>query len=709
MKTVLKIFKRDLKKIFTNSMAIILVVGVAVLPSLYAWFNIYANWDPYGSTGNMQVAVVISDVGYTYKEITINVGEEIKSNLSANKSIDWQFVSKEEAMEGIQSGKYYAGIEIPEGFSQSLTSIVTAEFEQPQITYYANEKKNAIATKITDTVVRTIQLEVNESFITTVVNLINGMLGVVVQTANENGTTVFADLQEGISSAKQNIGALEATLDSFEGVMQLAQNLNASLNSETVNSLLENTDDLVSSTEGVIKIARASVDSVTSSVDTVLCDASETLLSAASALEAVQDQAGEKNTAALEKALALCISVQNNLQTVIDALTKVNAHLPNPLPAAQKVLEQLNKVNDQLEKAIQDINGLLKGGVNPVAETAKNLHAIASAISGASTDYNTEVKPILDENVNSLLAVLTNLSELLEAVDEDMPTVNALAASLKEAVGAGSTMLGALRALLEGCCTQLDSLSVKLQGLGNSDVLNTVMHLTDGNAEELGAFIACPVAVQTEKVYAIENYGSAMAPFYSTLAIWVGAIVLVAILKTNVKNKKEIGNVKPYQEYFGRSLIFLLFALVQSLIICLGDLYFLKIQCYHPAKFVLAGCVASLIFTFFIYSLVAAFGDIGKAVAVILLVVQLGGSGGTFPIDVTPSFFRAINPYLPFTFVIEAMRECVCGVYENHFWIDLLKLCAYLVIGLLIGTGIRALVRKPIRFFSKRIEDTGLL
>ena len=156
-------------------------------------------------------------------------------------------------------------------------------------------------------------------------------------------------------------------------------------------------------------------------------------------------------------------------------------------------------------------------------------------------------------------------------------------------------------------------------------------------------------------------------------------------------------------------IIFLIFALIQGLIICLGDLYFLGIQCYHPVKFIFAGCAASLVYTIFIYSLVYAFSDIGKAVAVILLVVQIGGSGGTFPIDVTPRLFQVLNPYLPFTFVIEAMRECVCGTYENNYWIYLLRLCAYLLSGLIIGLLIRFIVKKPIRFFERRIEKTGLL
>ena len=113
MKNIFKIFKRDIKKIFTNSMAIILAVGIAVIPSLYAWFNIYANWDPYGATGNMKVAVIIEDEGYTFRDIEINVGEEIKSNLEANDLIDWKFVPKAEALSGIEAGEYYAAIEIP--------------------------------------------------------------------------------------------------------------------------------------------------------------------------------------------------------------------------------------------------------------------------------------------------------------------------------------------------------------------------------------------------------------------------------------------------------------------------------------------------------------------------------------------------------------------------------------------------------------------
>ena len=196
----------------------------------------------------------------------------------------------------------------------------------------------------------------------------------------------------------------------------------------------------------------------------------------------------------------------------------------------------------------------------------------------------------------------------------------------------------------------------------------------------------------------------------STLAIWVGAMILIAVVKTEVKRKKEIGNgkIRIYQSYFGRMATFLLFSVVQAIVICIGDLYFLNIQCYHPLKFLLAGVVAAVAFTVFVYSLTFTFGDIGKSIGIIFLVIQIGGSGGTFPIDVTPNFFRVLNPYMPFTFVINAMRECVCGTYANDYWIDLLKLCAYIAVGLIIGLGVKFLVKKPVRFFEKRVEKTGL-
>lgn len=709
MKNIFKIFKRDFKKIFTNSMAIILAVGLCILPSLYAWFNIYANWDPYGSTGNMMVAVINEDEGASYKGLTIDIGAQIVENLKANDMIDWQFLDKDEAIEGIKSGKYYAGIEIPQGFSKSLTSIMTSEFEQPQITYYANEKKNAIATKITDKVVQTVQTEVNESFVITVVNMINSLLGTIVEESQATGTNMFENLEQEIKTAKDSIDAIQTTIGGFENVMSLVNNLNTSLDDKELTEVLDNADMLIENTEDVIDAAQQTTGAMLTSLGTVMTNVSTSLDSAASVVSNVGGKVTDSSVSALKKTSSDLTKLKTEIDKISTLLSEINKALPIPIGDIDKLVAKLSSASSELAELISTVDtiaaGNYKGDVKTVAD---KINKLSASITGISNDYTSNIEPKLNNTISTLLTTLGNMSNIVSALDKDMPSVNALVSALKDSVEAGDTMVTSINTLLSTASNQLDNLYSKLEHLGQSDVINAIVNLTEGNSDELGEFLACPIKVNTNKVYGIENYGSAMAPFYTTLAIWVGGMFLVAVLKTDIKNKKEFSRLKPHQEFFGRGLTFVCLSLIQSIIICLGDLIFFKIQCYHPFKFMLAGCVTALIYTVFIYSLAYTFGDIGKALAVIILVVQIGGSGGTFPIDVTPSLFQNLNPFLPFTFTIEAMRECICGTYSNDYWIYLLKLCAYLLAALVIGLLIKAIVKKPIRFFTKRIEETGL-
>lgn len=712
MKNIFKIFKRDIKKLFSSSMAIILAVGVAVLPSLYAWINIYANWDPYGSTSNMMIAVAIEDEGCTFKDLTINVGDEVEKNLKANKSIDWQFVNKKEAINGTAAGKYYAAIVIPKNFSESLTSIVSSNFEQPKITYYANEKKNAIATKITDKVVQTVQTQVNESFVTSVINILNAVLGTVVTEADAEGASTIKSIQKDIKLANKSITSLEKTLDGFSKVMDVAQQLNTALSNKNIQALLNDGKKTVESTEDVVVITKESVEAIVSSVEDIMKGASKELKTIAGDLDKVAQDTSTDGAKEFASAIATCKQISKNINNVIDALDILNKSLPTPLPEITDSIKKLTSIRDDIDAVVNDMQYALDHHTvsSAIESVAKSLRRISSSLSTATDYYNSKLKPKLNSSVDSLLKVLKDLSNLLLSINGDMPTMNTLVTSLNSSMDAGTDMVSALKSLLENSKAQLKSLSDTLKSLGDSEAINMLLNVTEGNADAVGEFVACPVEIKTEKVYAIDNYGSAMAPFYSTLAIWVGAIILTALFKTKVKNKKEIGpNVKPWQEYFGRGILFVLFSLVQGLIICLGDLYMLGIQCYEPAKFILSGLVASLVYSMFIYSLVCAFGDVGKSIAVILLVIQLGGSGGTFPIDVTPQFFQVLHPYLPFTFVVDAMRECICGTYANDYWIDLLKLLAYIPASLLLGTLFRYLFKNPLKFFNKSVEKTGLL
>ena len=709
MKNIIKIFKRDLKSIFTNSMAIILAVGIALLPSLYAWFNIFANWDPYGSTGNMQVAVVIEDEGFKYRDIEINVGSEIKSNLEANDLIDWQFVSKDDAVRGIEAGKYYAGIEIPKGFSQSLTSIVTSDFKQPQITYYANEKKNAIATKITDKVVQTVQQEVNESFVTTVINVVSTLINVVADATESGVADTFGDLKTKLDTASASINTIQKSIDSFGNVITLSKTLNETVSDNNLSEVLEKSNKLIESGTDMTMLLQSSIEGITLSVDTALKEVTGGLDETAKTIDKISTDASKKAEQPINKATTKLLKFKAQLELIKETLETVKKFIPTELPAIDRLITQIDTRTEKIDTILALLakakNGTTKAEIQKITD---EINTLSGDISSMQNDYKTKVQPVINENLTALIDLLVVTGDLVSDLNGDLPTIKALADGLNTSIKSGEDLIKTIDTLLINIKKQIDSLSKKIDDLGNSEIINTVKNLSGTHTDQLGAFLACPVIVNTDKVYGIENYGSAMAPFYSTLAIWVGAMILIAVVKTAVKRKKEIGDVRIYQSYFGRMFTFLLFSVAQALIICLGDLYFLKIQCYHPLMFILAGVVAAVAFTVFVYSLAFTFGDIGKSVGIIFLVIQIGGSGGTFPIDVTPNFFRVLNPYMPFTFVINAMRECVCGTYGNDYWIDLLKLCAYIGVGLVIGIGVKFLVKKPVRFFEKSVEKTGL-
>lgn len=708
MKNIFKIFKRDLKKIFTNSMAIVLAVGVALLPSLYAWFNIYANWDPYGKTGNMMVAVCDEDEGAAYKNIEIDIGQQICDNLKANDLIDWQFVSKKDAVKGVEAGRYYAAIEIPSGFSKNLASIVTDDYERPQIVYYANEKKNAIATKITDKVVQTVQTTVNESFVTTVIDVMSAVVGSAMESDSVTGEDTFDYLKHQVNNARETIGTLSDSMTSLEKLLKLTKNMN--IDTSSLDALLNDTGDMISDTTDAVKVTQEAMGSVTSSLGTVLDSTCDSLNSMANSLDKIADKDMSSATTLLKQIGSQLDGIKKQIDEISSLLSKINNSLSKPLADVTSLVTRLNNISVSLKSISSTIDKVTSVNYDKTAyDTADKLRKVSSSLKKAADNYDKNVEPPLTQTVDSLVITLGDLNDLLDNFQDKAPELGTFASTLKDCADTGDNLVVSMNKVLKNTDKKLANLINTIDNIKDSEIVNAAVNLTTKNGGDLGEFLACPVEIKTDKVYGARDYGTAMAPFYSTLAIWVGAMFLVALVKTNVKKKKEISPLlKPHEEFFGRGLLFVSFAVIQGLIICLGDLYFLKIQCYHPVKFLFAGVVASVVYSLFIYSLVYTFGDIGKAIGVIMLVVQIGGSGGTFPIDVTPQFFISINPYIPFTFEIEAMRECIFGTYGNNYWIDLLKLLAYAVAALVIGLPVKAIVKKPIKFFEKKIEQTDL-
>ena len=228
MKNILKIFIDDVKRIRKNVIAMIVVIGVLVVPCLYAWFNIAASWDPYNNTGNLKVAVASVDEGYTGSLIPleINVGEQVISALRENTQMDWVFTSKEKAMEGVKSGQYYAAIVVPEKFSTQMMSLFSDQIQKPEIIYYSNAKENAIAPKVTDKGATAIQKQVNQVFIQTISDTAMTVFQSVSNMAEANGADRLVDnLIHNLGDASDDMDMIASTLETFSGITSSAQSL----------------------------------------------------------------------------------------------------------------------------------------------------------------------------------------------------------------------------------------------------------------------------------------------------------------------------------------------------------------------------------------------------------------------------------------------------------------------------------------------------
>ncbi len=726
MRNIWKIFQRDLKRISTNVIALIVIMGITVVPCLYAWFNIAASWDPYENTGNLKVAVASVDEGYegSLIPLKLNLGDQVLSALRENTQLEWTFTSKKKALNGVKSGKYYAAIVIPEDFSNNLMSVFSSDIKKPEITYYSNAKENAIAPKVTDKGATAIQNQVNEVFIETISDtLLTALQTVSTITDTDDSGELVTNLINNLDKIASDLSSSAGTLNAFSGMTSSAQQV---LN--TTADFLKDTKDQSKSNRNSLKNTKKSFSGLNSTVEGATDSINQALASTKSFYEQVSqtiDQAfstQSKDAGAVADTLNLLgtrvqkiidsyQSVSNELESIgtshpeLEKLTgPIVAKLESSIATQTELRDKLNNTADSLRNTTTDVSTAKK-------ELDDLISSSASGIASVKADYESNVKNKLNKLFQSLDSTSQDLTGLLTNLDKSADGIYTLADS------AGSD-LSQLHQTLENSCKLLNEASKKitdttskLSEMQASGDFSELEELLSGDKDSISTFLAAPVSLNTKEVYPIENYGSAMAPFYSTLSIWIGGIVLVAMLKVTVSpaSLRGLKRVKPHQIYFGRYLIFLIVGLMQSSLICLGDLFYLGIQCEHPFLFLLAGWVSSIVYVNIIYTLTVSFGDIGKAVSVVLLVMQVAGTGGTFPIEVAPAFFKAVYPLLPFTHSMAALREAVGGLYGLDYWIDLGKLCIFLVVSLIVGLLLRKPIVKLNESFSEKLEETKIM
>lgn len=721
MKNIINIFLADLKNIGRNAMVFIVIIGISIIPSLYAWFNIAANWDPYSSTNGIKVAVSNCDESIELFGKKFNIGDMVVDNLQKNKQIGWQFIDKKDAVEGTYSGKYYAAIVIPENFTYCISSVLTGNIQQPNIIYYSNEKKNAVAPKITDKGADSIQQQINETFISQVTTITENVLETVVGNIQDGSDNIIDELKTVLKKSSDNLSDTNTAISTFGDTVDSISGL-----IDTVGDFVPNTDKIISESKTALtdlkklsKASAASVESVANSVNSSLSSVNDLSDIVNLQIDEAYNLVDKDADSAIEKlktSKEYLDKIYGINADVADELQRINSSLPIELEGIKQIISKINNTNTK----IQSLSNKLTETINFITDNktiSKDLKSqikslqdkVKTDISSTKSTYTTNIKQKLSNVGDSFDTLIDDTQTLLSGVKSTSPDITNTLKTLKSSLKSADKALSGTTTIITNAQNKIKQTQDKLEEVKNSKDLKQVISILSNDSQKLSEFMASPVNIKTQKIYPIENYGSAMAPFYSTLAIWVGGIVLVAILKVKVKKNNRLTKVKPYQEYLGRYILFFLLAEIQATIICLGDIFFLDIQCVHPIPFFVAGLVSAFVYSLIIYTLTVSFGDIGKAMAVILLVIQIGGSNGTFPIECTPQFFQNVCPFLPFTYTINAMRECVAGMYGTNFIMDLLYLLAFVPVALLLGLVLRKPLINVQRFFDKRIEDSDIM
>lgn len=755
MKNIWRIFTKDIKGLVRNPLALVIAIGLCIIPSLYAWFNIYSNWDPYSNTGNIKIAVATEDKGYTLSDGTsVNMGDEVIEELKENDSVGWVFAdSTDEALDGVYSGKYYAAVIVSEDFTYSMYNVFREEFKSPTITYYENEKKNAVATKITDTAVSTLKRSINEKFIEVVASNIFTQTNHLSEELEEGDG--FQSFQKKLEQLNNNLIAYSGMIDTFiEGNTALTEAVSdANEEIPDISARIADGANGFSDTKANLAATQTSLDSFSQNVQQTMSKIQGSIdkISADIAATNLAEDA-QKTADSLNQTIADAAELQKQLDALKNALIETSHTDRTPSDEAKQEIDEILRIIETLGGGAAEIqtiiNSISQGAANVestianISQTQQNiqgtweeyqqnqtgtsapiaaemvsvslgsmsqiLSSCSQAVSNMQDVYVNSLVPQLNNVITGMSQMLTNVTDLLNNLDDTLGDMSTVFTGIETTVVQTSDSLEQIQTVIDDVSGKLTKLLQRLDEVNEDEKVQAFIEFMQGDPEGYGEFFAQPVLVTTEQIYPIANYGSAMTPFYSVLALWVGGTILVALIKVKA-DPKGLDNVKSYQLFFGRYLLFFVMGQIQAAIIVLGDIYLLHCQILYPGLFWLTAALTSFTFTLFIYAMALAFGDVGKAAAVVVMVIQIAGSGGTFPIELLPEIYRNIYIFFPFPYAINAMRETIGGMYGGDYMKYLAELLIFAVAALLIGLVIRLPFVKLNHFMEERMKDTEMM
>ncbi|WP_226546184.1 YhgE/Pip domain-containing protein [Bacillus thuringiensis] len=980
MKQIWRIYKTDLRNVAKHWAAIVIVLGLMILPSLYAWFNIKASWDPYGNTKGIQIAVSNQDAGSNLRGKDINIGKEIVDSLKKDKNFGWKFVDEKQAIYGVERGDYSASITIPKDFSEKIATVLDENPQKPEIEYYVNEKVNAIAPKITAKGASGLTEEISKNFVKTangeifeifndlgidletnlpsiekvkdlvfkleaqfpemntlmdkalddatraedIVKVAQKELPVVESVINDgqealgNLDKFFArndeTLQRAPGTIKNNLIVMQKGLDGAaaitdflknpsldfnltlpdpskfpelpnvtipqiptlpelpqvngEGYKNIAKNIDQTVNNvfssirvgttyaqgvinglgngnfdpekakQDLNKVSENlkgradsvsylidvftkfkefapTDsgkgffqkriDKLTNLKSAIENANGGVKDIANIIGTgqeVKQDARDAANKKLDAINNLVNQAEADYNATFvadfEKAVSTAEQLKNKADNVKEDAQQLRGNLNQDINKANEILNNgrenydqavadyaklktsletaradlsnkgvngldstkvaLNELNGQFQagwnlvndmipvlestnKVLADVNsdknlngtiaklnkakdGLQKGmdltdkgidainkGQKPAADVIESINEVSKSVSAQLGDilakYDSEITPNFNAAIARTKEMSKNTSKILKEADKKLPDVKKLLEDSSKGLVDGRKKLADIKADMPETEKKIKDLANKIRDFESEEDIKDIIRLLKNDVEKQSDYFANPVNLKENKLFAMPNYGSAMSPFYTVLALWVGALLMVSLLTVEVH--EEGANYKSHEIYFGRLLTFLTIGLSQAFIVSMGDIFLLGTYVVDKFWFVLFSLFIGGVFVCIVYSLVSIFGNVGKSMAIILLVLQVAGSGGTFPIQMTPPFFQAIYPFLPFTYAISAIRETVGGMLWDIVIRDLLVLSVFVVVIVIAALLLKTPINKSSEKFVENAKGSKII
>lgn len=734
MKAVWEIFRADLSRAHRSVISMVVVLGLVVLPSFFAWFNISASWDPFANTKNLRIAIANTDKGYKSDLIPleVNIGNRVVSALRTNEQFNWVIDSEEQAIEKTRSGEYYAAVVIPPDFSKEMLTFFSSDAHSTPLTYYINEKKNGLAPKIAGQGAERVSSQINQVFARTVAEIaVDTASSLSDSLSDPTNVRGIQALNSRLESTSQRLNAAATSADAYAGLIASSVQL-----VDSTQTMIASASKARDPLESAANNASASVDQISagasraaSALSSAVSASAQSLGALSASIDDVYSRGGSSVTSAVATLRSQASSVGNQATQYLH-VKETLANLPGT-PISQDVLDRLQASADRLSALQNAINKLADDMEKNAADAGSNHQDVKSlvgqaqsAISSLKSDVDSTLRPQLERlsgTINSATSSMENLRAQLSAASS---SVNDGSNRVREG-------LSKLQSTFSGIGTQLREASQKIADIHNklNDALESgnlakVRTIIGSDPQALAVALAAPVGITTIPVYPVDNFGSQMAPFYTALALWVGSVLMIITIRSDVTTENVVEGLDSshpavgyfkrhhlglWEGFLGRYLIFGLIALTQATILSLGLLFFVKIQHVHPWLFMCTAWAIALVFSFLLYTFIATFGNAGKALGVLFLVLQISASGGAFPLDILPSFFRSISPYLPATHGITALRAAIAGYSGGEYVDAMLLLSVFALVAALLGFGLRPLLIKRTRLLVEKLESTKLM